>query len=246
MRAALLHAAVALALLGAVAGCSEHKAPPLERLELVSRFFRSVRTGEFEAAAQQGRKLYAMDNNNGFLLHLVTIHESNVFLRNAQRALNRGEVEAALRILDDGCRRYPENRTLSMYRTRVSQLRNAKKLMHDMEVAQSAAAMSASLTAAYTGLGTNMSPQLSAYFKRYEARIAQVAERERKEAKKAETLLAPSVGKLPERPAGPKTPVAAPAPVREDVAPPPPIVVPPDPSLPPEPAVKVPAPGARR
>ena len=242
MKIPLFRIAVVAVLLAA-AGCSKHRQPPLERLELVSRFFRSVRSGDFEAAARQGRKLYAMDNNNGFLLHLVTIHESNVFLRNAQRALNGGNVEQALKILDDGCRRYPANRTLSMYRTRVSQLRNAKKLMRDMELAQSAAAMSASLTAAYTGLGTNMSPELAAYFKRYEERIAQVAERERREEKKAETLPPPSQP----QPQVKKTSVSsAPPPVREDVAPPPPIEIPSDTASPPEPPVSAPPSGAAR
>lgn len=229
---------LALALLAASAGCSKHQEPPMERLDLVSRFFRSVRNGDFEAAARQGRKLYAMDSNNAFLLHLVTIHESNVFLRNAQRALNGGNVEKALAILDEGCRRYPENRTLNMYRTRVFQLRNAKKLMRDMELAQSAAAMSASLTAAHTGLGANMSPQLAAYFKRYEARIAKVAEQERREEKKAETLLQPP--KKPGKTAAPEAGSAA-APVREDVAPPPPIEVPPDTLPPSEPIVAPPS-----
>ncbi len=226
----------ALALLVTAAGCSRHQKPPMERLDLVSRFFRSVRNGEFEAAARQGRKLYAIDRNNAFLLHLVTIHESNVFLRNAQLALNGGNVEQALAILDEGCRRYPENRTLNMYRTRVFQLRNAKKLMRDMELAQSAAAMSASLTAAHTGLGANMSPQLSAYFKSYEARIAKVAEQERSEEKKAETMLSPP--KKPEKTTPAKVGSGT-APAREDVAPPPPIEVPPDTMPPAEPAVAV-------
>ena len=246
MKVAFFRMISALTLLGAVAGCSEHREPPMERLELVSRFFRSVRTGDFEAAARQGRKLYAMDRNNGFLLHLVTIHESNVFLRNAQKALNSGDVEQALRILGDGCRRYPENRTLSMYRTRVSQLRNAKKLMRDMELAQSAAAMSASLTAAYTGLGANMSPKLKAYFKRYEAQIAKTAERERREAKKAETLLPPPAKEQKSDKSAAATPVGAAAPKREDVAPPPPIMVPAEPGTPPEPTVAVPPQGTKR
>lgn len=173
------------------AGCSKHREPPLERMELVSRFFRSVRNGEFETAARQGRKLYAMDRNNSFLLHLVTIHESNVYLRRAQKTLNDGDVGGALKILEEGRKHYPENRTLSMYHTRVSQLRNAKKLLAAMERSNSSAAMSASLTAAMTGLGTNMSPELAAYFKDYEKRIADMAKRERSEARKVESLLPP-------------------------------------------------------
>lgn len=189
-------------LLFVFSGCSEHREPPLERMALVSRFFRSVRTGDFEAAANQGRKLYEMDRNNSFLLHLVTIHESNVFLRRAQKALNSGDVEGALKALEEGRRRYPENRTLVMYHSRITQLRNAKKLIKAMEKAKSSAAMSASLTAAVTGLGANTSPELAEYFKEYEKRIAVEAERERGEAKKIEALLPPPPA--PEPPPEPK------------------------------------------
>jgi len=193
-------AAAALALSIGATGCSEHREPPRERIDLVSRFFNSVRIGDFAAAARQGRKLYDMDRNNSFLLHLVTIHESNAFLRQAQKSLNDGDVAGALRTLEEGRRLYPENRTLSMYYSRLSQLRNAKKLLAAMEKANSSAAMSASLTAAATGLGANMSPELAAYFRRYEARIAEVAERERKEAEKAEALMPPPVKQPPEEP----------------------------------------------
>ena len=193
-----------LAALFLASGCSEHRKPPMERLELVSRFFNSVRTGELEAAARQGRKLYDMDHNNSFLLHLVTIHESNVFLRRAQQSLNKGDVEGTLKILAEGRQRYPENRTLSMYEAKVSQLRNAKKLIAAMENAKSSAAMSASLTAATTGLGANTTRELAEYFKEYEKRIAEVAERERKEEKTESLLPPPEIVPPPEPSVGAK------------------------------------------
>ena len=121
----------------------------------------------------------------------MTIHESNVFLRRAQKALNSGDVNGSLKILDEGKRRYPDNRTLSVCYSKVTQLRNAKKLIAAMENAKSSAAMSASLTAATTGLGANMTPDLARYFKEYEARITAVAAKERREAEKAESLLPP-------------------------------------------------------
>ena len=188
---ALAKICVCMALVVIAAGCSEHPKPPVERMELVSRFFRSVRNGEFDAAAQQGRKLYTMDRNNSFLLHLVTIHESNVFLRRAQKALNGGDVDGSLEILAEGRKHYPDNRTLSICYSKVTQLRNAKKLIAAMEKARSSAAMSASLTAATTGLGSNMTPELGRYFKQYEARITAAAAKEQREAEKAESLLPP-------------------------------------------------------
>ena len=206
----------ALAVIGA--GCSDdHRKPPVERMELVSRFFRSVRNGEFDAAAQQGRKLYTLDRNNSFLLHLVTIHESNVYLRRAQKALNSGDVDGSLRILAEGKARYPDNRTLGAYYSKVTQLRNAKKLIAAMENAKSSAAMSASLTAAATGLGTNMTPQLTAYFSRYEKRIAEVAAKERREAEKAESLMPPPQSAAMPEPSLKSSPVAS----DKEVSPPP-------------------------
>ena len=188
---ALMKICVCAMLVAAGAGCSKHREPPVERMELVSRFFRSVRNGEFDAAAQQGRKLYTMDRNNSFLLHLVTIHESNVFLRRAQKVLNSGDVDGSLEILAEGRKHYPDNRTLSICYSKVTQLRNARKLIAAMEKAKSSAAMSASLTAATTGLGANMTPRLNSYLKQYEARITAVAAKERREAEKAESLLPP-------------------------------------------------------
>jgi hypothetical protein len=180
---------VAAAMSAGLAGCAKkptRKAPAFERMELVSRFFDSVRQERFSEAANQGRKLYDMDRNNEFLLHLITIHESNDFLRKAQEALNSGNVEAALQILDQGSRKYPENRTLRMYRTKVNQLRNAKSLIAAMNNAKGEAAMSAALTAAETGLGTNMSPRLAAYFKSYEAKIKRTAAASEKTKKRLE------------------------------------------------------------
>ena len=44
--------------------------------------------------------------------------------------------------------------------------------------------MSAALTAAETGLGTNMSPKLAAYFKSYEAKIKKVSREAEKESRR--------------------------------------------------------------
>jgi hypothetical protein len=184
--AVLIAAAVSAALLSGCGRKSTRKAPAFERMELVSRFFDSVRHERFSEAANQGRKLYDMDRNNEFLLHLITIHESNDFLRKAQEELNSGNVDAALRVLDQGSRKYPENRTLRMYRTKVSQLRNAKSLIAAMNSAKGEAAMSAALTAAETGLGTNMSPKLAAYFKNYETKIKKAAVASEKAKKRIE------------------------------------------------------------
>ena len=172
--------------LTALTGCSDHHPAPLARLELVSRFFDSVKNKRFDEAATQWRKIYAMDKNNTFLLALITIHESNVFLEHAQRTLDSGDVDGTLRILDEGSRRYPENRTLRAYHTQVIQLRNAKNLIETMKNAKGEASMSAALTAAETGLIKNMTPQLAEYFKRYEAEIKKAEKRAEKEEKRLE------------------------------------------------------------
>ena len=69
-----------------VVGCSrEHRPTPAARNELVSRFFQSLESGNAEAAAQQGRKLIALEPAIDFILQLVEIQESNTAIFQAHQ-----------------------------------------------------------------------------------------------------------------------------------------------------------------
>ena len=202
------------ALLLVSAGCSKEmrKEPPLERLELVSRFFESVRNRDFETAARQGDKLYAMENNN-FLKHLTTIHESNIFIERAQKALDYGDVEEAFRIIEIGHKKYPQNRRLRDAHILLSQLRNAKTLIDAMKNARGDTAMKAALTAAEFGLAktADQAPALKLYFKRYaedieKAKARSAQEERRLDAEKAKLGTPREPKLLPPTPGGKKTP----------------------------------------
>lgn len=202
------------ALLLVSAGCSraKRKEPPLERLELVSRFFESVRNRDFEKAARQGDKLYAMEPND-FLKHLTTIHESNIFMERAQKALDAGDVEEAFRIIEIGHRKYPQNRRLRDAHILLSQLRNAKTLIEAMKNARGDTAMRAALTAAEFGLAkiSDQAPALKAYFKRYavdieKAKARSAQEERRLDAEKAKLGIPREPRLLPPPPAGRTTP----------------------------------------
>lgn len=178
-------ALAAFIMAAALAGCSDdHQPPPLEQLELVSRFFDSVKNKRFDDAARQGRKLYEMDRNNEFLLHLITIHESNTYLANAQKELNSGDADAALRELNAGLAKYPENSTLNKYRNKIGELRNIKHRIAEMEHAKGEARMRKALSDAQKDvektLGKKTPPKLKKYFADYEKKIRKAALEEKR------------------------------------------------------------------
>ncbi len=163
------------------AGCSKAESTdaPLERNELVIRFFDSIRNGNSEAAAIQGKKIYELDSDNDYVINLVTIQESNRFIRQAQKRLNSGDILGAIEELSAGRKLYPANTALRRMHARLRQLRNAPRLFEAMRRAGSPASMTAALTAAMTGLSDNLSPELTAYFREYEQRIAQLEQAEK-------------------------------------------------------------------
>lgn len=192
----------AFCLLGALSGCGKsYPAPPTERNSLILRFFDSMSRGDAAAASEQGAKLRAMDPGNDYIIKMVSVQQSNVFLQRAQGEINAGNIGRALEILDEGVKTYPENRELARQRGRVRQLRHAKMLLGEMSEAKNSAAMSAALTAASTGLSSNMTPKLREYFARYRQRIDATARAEA--AKTAVPAAAPAAVK----PAVPAPPV---------------------------------------
>jgi len=175
-----------------VSGCSRKRVkPPMERNDLVIRFFQNISNGNNEAAAVEARKLRAMDTSNDYVDLLISIQESNAYINRAQKCLNSGNVDGAIAALTEGSKKYPNNSALRQMLGRAKQLRNAPKLFDAMRKADTASAMEAALTAAMTGLSDNTSPKLAAYFRAYEQKIAAAkvaeaklaAERDKKEAR---------------------------------------------------------------
>lgn len=190
-------AAVLTALMVFPAGCGRnHPAPPMERSELILRFFKSMESGDAVSATEQGMKLHAMDSGNDYVLKLVAIQQSNSYLKQAQEALNNGDADGALQILEEGIRAYPMNGTLKLARREVRGLRNVPALLAHLRQARggSSAAMLAALNAAETGLPAQLTPAIQEYLRVY-----------REEA----TAKAAAERKLPAEPALPEQPAAA-------------------------------------
>lgn len=169
-------------------GCSRrpHSAPPTERLALTIRFFRSVQSGDSAAAARQGRKLYMLDTRQDYILHLVSVQESNEAVGEARKLLLKGRINEALPIVSRAIRQYPDNRTLVSTYPKLVQLRNAEKLLKAMRDARQSSAMRGARIAARVGLSRNLTPAFNSYLEAYEKRERQVAERERKTIEKAD------------------------------------------------------------
>ena len=141
--------------------------PPVERNDLVVRFFRSLRQADGNTAAMQCEKLYAMEKRNYFLLRLISVQQAHNYIRSAQNHLDAGNLEEAIRMLESGLKRYPENGKLLRELALLRKLRMAEKLFLTMLSAPNPTAMNAALIAARTGLDGIESPELAAFFDRY-------------------------------------------------------------------------------
>ena len=164
-------------------GCGEPvPPPPTERAELVARFFASISNKDVQAAMRQGVKLRSLDKHNENIVRLVEIQQCNAYMETAQKLINSGDINGAVKILRKGVLQHPENVTLRQTLPRVRQLRNAVKLIGGMKKASNSIAMRSALTAAKIGLSQNSTPELQKFFARYEKKIAAAEVKEKAEA----------------------------------------------------------------
>ena len=159
-------------LLFVCAGCSpEVPPPPVERNDLIVRFFRSLRSSNSDAAGLQGEKIYAMDKRNYFVQNLVAVQQANSYVRRAQNFLNAGDLERAIKELESGLRRFPSNTQLHTQLDKLRKLRHAERHFIAMRSAPNPVAMNSALAAAQAGLDGLESPKLNAFFANYKQSI---------------------------------------------------------------------------
>lgn len=159
-------------LLFVCAGCSpEVPPPPVERNDLIVRFFRSLRSSNSDAAGLQGEKLYAMDKRNYFVQNLVAVQQANSYVRRAQNFLNAGKLEEAIKELESGLQRFPRNSQLHSQLDKLRKLRHAERHFIAMRSAPNPVAMNSALAAAQAGLDGLESPKLTAFFANYKQSI---------------------------------------------------------------------------
>jgi hypothetical protein len=85
--------------------------------------------------------------------------------------LNRGRLDLAIREIQKGLSRFPDNQELLKHLARLNKLRHAEKLFMAMKSAPNPAAMNSALLAARNGLSGIDSPAVNAYFLKYQADI---------------------------------------------------------------------------
>ena len=172
----------ALILAGLFCACTpEVPPPPVERNDLVVRFFRSLRQTDGDTAAMQCEKLYAMEKRNYFLLRLIHVQQANNYIRAAQNHLDAGNLEEAVKAVKKGLKRYPENVNLRRELGVLRKLRLAEKLFLTMRTAPNPTAMNAALVAARTGLDGIDSRELADFFDRYAKSIERWSSRQIKD-----------------------------------------------------------------
>ncbi|MBQ9755776.1 MAG: hypothetical protein IJV93_13625 [Lentisphaeria bacterium] len=153
-------------------GCTPNvPSPPTEQNDLVVRFFRSLRNNAGAEAALQGQKLYTMDKRNYFLLKLISVQQANSYISNAQRAINAGKLEDAIKELQNGIRRFPANAELHNQLDKLRKLRHAERLFIAMRSAPNPAAMNSALAAAQAGFQGIESAKLNKFFTDYRKNI---------------------------------------------------------------------------
>ncbi|MCQ2379695.1 MAG: hypothetical protein MJ025_02060 [Victivallaceae bacterium] len=186
MKANRLASTALLLCLFLVPGCEKkkHSAPPSARNDLVARFFSSLKNGDSASAVIQGRKIQDMDPANEFVRRLVEVQEANEAIRATQRMVNAGNIDGALKCINQALERNPNNSQIERVGRKMRQLRNAKTLMRNMALAESASEMSAAMAACSTGLMSNMTPELKKYLDQYEKDIEKQRQLERSNAEK--------------------------------------------------------------
>lgn len=153
-------------------GCSpDVPPPPIERNDLVVRFFHSLRNNSSAPAQLQGEKLYAMDKRNYFLLQLIAIQQANSYVRTAQGHLNSGNLTGAIKTLESGLRRFPGNTALHKQLDSLRKISRAERYFMAMRSAPNPTAMTSALTAAQAGLEGIESAKLKKYFANYKKSI---------------------------------------------------------------------------
>lgn len=176
-----------LAAATALTGC-ERKGqtyPPVERISLVVRFFKSMENHDSSAAVRQGHNILALDRSQNNVRTLIHLQESNEAVIEAQKLINRGKINEAVDVIEKNLQLYPRNTTLESARSKLRQLRNAKSLLTAMKKARNSSAMSSARSAVETGLSQNITPELQAYLNDYKQKESNRAVYERKHTQKS-------------------------------------------------------------
>jgi hypothetical protein len=96
------------------AGCGKRVIPdpPLTQNKLVIELFKNLANNEHEMAIDKIIKLRAIETENQYLPQMEEFEVSNIYTDSIQKCLDSGDIDAALKIVDDARKRYGLYRSL--------------------------------------------------------------------------------------------------------------------------------------
>lgn len=170
-----------------ICGCNEkkHTPPPVERVALTTDFFRSMEENRSESAVYNGKAIVKRDPSFNHVRFLISIQESNEAIGNAQKHLDKGDLNAACNEVDRAARLYPDNHVLKRTRRKLEQLKNAENYIRQLKQANSAVAISEALENISSGLSLNITPELAEFLVKFEQKERASAAEEQKNTMKA-------------------------------------------------------------
>ncbi|QSH42462.1 hypothetical protein P0136_02640 [Lentisphaerota bacterium ZTH] len=122
------------------AGCGRNKAPdpPLARTRIVISLFDNLRKKQYQNSVQQIDRLQALDPESVFLHQLKESELSNQYMEQAQIELGKGNLQAAVNIIDKGRNQYPFNDNLIQAENKLSKLIMLNKYIAEAQAARDA------------------------------------------------------------------------------------------------------------
>ncbi len=129
MRLMILCLAVALL----AAGCSGKKAkdPQLINLRLTNDLIESLAKDDHKTALAQTVKLRTVLPESSFLSQLEESEISNIYIKQAQPLLDRGDLEGTAKVIERGLKDHPMNRYLLRCKQQLEQLGEFRKVIGD-------------------------------------------------------------------------------------------------------------------
>ncbi len=120
----MIRLAAAVLIVLVISGCFDDKArdPQLTNLRLTSDLLDSLSKKDHKAAAIQAAKLKAIIPESTFLSQLEESEISNIYIIEAQKLLDKGDLKGGLKIINKGLGEHPMNRHLQKCRRQLVRL----------------------------------------------------------------------------------------------------------------------------
>lgn len=129
----------AFIMLAGIAGCGKKEIPdpPLSQIRLVSDIFKNLDENKHEQAIDKIIKLKAIDPENAFLSEVEENEVNNIYLSTVQQQLNSGDVNAALKTIDQARKKHGLYRSLMQADAELKNLRALQESVARMQQAES-------------------------------------------------------------------------------------------------------------